>query len=291
MKTNSHIHRFVFLFAVLVLSMLAVAPIQAAPIQAAPAATFGPGYTFDQCPDRKFIPFWGSRRFIEAQGFNFDIIGDQASVKFRNHLSLDLASNPASSAYTASRMTEIEDGQPIADRVKCWEATPTKNVVVEYRIRFDQSAAPGLTENLILWNAPLPSPGSGETAKPITAIGVSRNGAFGPPQYYAEVVQDLDFATFAPPFILNLTPMPAWLDAGKWHRVRITISQTNSKVEVAQPPYPFTPVVDVVLLHPTGPLGFEFSIDNEFVPGMYVPVTIPDGLDVSYLDIHTERVH
>src|SRR5687768_18201717 len=100
MKTTSHIHRFVLLFAVLVLSMLAVAPIQAAPIQAAPATTFGPGHTFDQCPDRKFIPFWGSRRFIEAQGFNFDIIGDQASVKFRNHLSLDLASNPASSAYT-----------------------------------------------------------------------------------------------------------------------------------------------------------------------------------------------
>ena len=38
-------------------------------------------------------------------------------------------------------------------------------------------------------------------------------------------------------------------------------------------------------------LGFEFSVDNEFVPGVFVPVTIPDGLNVSYLDIHTERAH
>jgi hypothetical protein len=192
-------------------------------------------------------------------------------------------------------MTEIDGGQPIADRVKCWEATPTRNVVVEYRIRFDQSAAQsGLTENLILWNAPLPSPGSGETGKPITAIGVTRTSAnptSSVPQYYAEVVQDLNFATFAPPFILNLTPMPSWLDAGKWHRVRITLSQTKGKVEVAQGPYPFTTVTEEALLHPTGPLGFEFSLDNEFVPGVYTPITIPDGLDVSYLDIHTERVH
>ncbi|HET7157404.1 MAG TPA: hypothetical protein VFI62_00315, partial [Burkholderiales bacterium] len=148
-----------------------------------------------------------------------------------------------------------------------------------------------MTENLILWNAPLPSPGSGEMAQPITAIGVTRNAAFGVPQYYAEVVQDLDFATFAPPFILNLTPMPAWLDAGKWHRIRITLSQTTGQVDVAQGTHPFTTVSKVGLLHPTGPLGFEFSMDNEFVPGVYVPVTVPDGLDVSYLDIHMERIH
>ena len=97
--------------------------------------------------------------------------------------------------------------------------------------------------------------------------------------------------TFAPPFILNLTPMPAWLDAGQWHRVRITLSRTTGQVEVAQGAHPFTTVSKVALLHPTGPLGFEFSMDNEFVPGVFVPVTIPDGLDVSYLDIHMERVH
>jgi hypothetical protein len=285
MKTTSRITRLVPLFAILILSMLAVAPTQAAPV-----ANNGHQRNGNQCLERKFIPFWGSRNFIEAQGFNFDIVGEQASVSFGRNLSLDIASNPLSAAYTASRMTEIDSQQPIADRVKCWEATPTKNVVVEYRVRFDQSATPpNMTENLILWNAPLPSAGSGETALPITAIGVTRNSAFGVPQYYAEVVQDLNFATFAPPFILNLTPMPAWLDAGQWHRVRITLSQTTGQVEVAQRQHRFTTVSKVALLHPAGPLGFEFSVDNEFVPGMYAPVTIPDGLDVSYLDIHMER--
>jgi hypothetical protein len=287
MKITLRSARVAVMLAILILSMLAVAP-----TQAAPAANNGNQHNVNQCLDRKLIPFWGSRSFIEALGFNFDIVGDQASVKFQRDLSLDLASNPASSAYTASRMTEIDSSVPIADRVKCWQSTPSKNVIVEYRVRFDQSAAqPNMTENLILWNAPLPSPNTPEPARPITAIGVSRNAAFGAPQYYAEVVQDLDFATFAPPFILNLTPMPAWLDAGQWHRIRITLSQTTGQVEVAQGAHPFTTVSKVALLHPTGPLGFEFSMDNEFVPGVYVPVTIPDGLNVSYLDIHTERVH
>jgi hypothetical protein len=286
MTTISRSARSIFLFAILLASLLAVAP-----TQAAPAAYKNFRHNPNQCLDRKFIPFWGSRNFIEAQGFNFDIVGDQASVMFRNNLSLDLASNPLSSAYTASRITEIDSSMPIADRVKCWQATPTKNVVVEFRIRFDQSAAqPGLTENLILWNAPLPS-STPEPARPITAIGVSRNGAFGPPQYYAEVVQDLDFGTFAPPYILQLTPMPAWLDAGQWHRIRITLSQTTGQIDVAQGVRPFTTVSKVALLHPAEPLGFEFSLDNEFVPGVYVPVAIPDGLDVSYLNIHMQRVH
>ena len=284
MKTISRSTRLVLLLAILILSMLAVAP-----TQAAPAANNDHQHNTNQCVDRKLIPFWGSRDFIEAQGFNFDIVGDQASVKFSRNLSLDLASNPASAAYTASRMTEIETEKPIADRVKCWQATPTKNVVVEFRVRFDQSAAPsGLTENLMLWNAPLPS-NTSERAQPITSIGVSRNGAFGPPQYYAEVVQDLDFGTFAPPYILELTPMPVWLDAGEWHRIRITLSQTTGQVDVAQDGHPFFTVSKVALLHPAEPLGFEFSVDNEFVPSVYLPVTIPDGLDVSYLYMHMER--
>jgi hypothetical protein len=286
MKITSRSTRLVLLLAILILSMLAVAPTQAAPV-----ANNGNPHNPNQCLDHKFIPFWGSRSLIEAQGFNFDIVGDQASVKFRNNLSLDLASNPGSSDYTASRMTEIDTWVPIADRVKCWQPTPSKNVVVEYRVRFDQSAAPsGLTENLMLWNAPFPST-TPEPARPITSIGVSRNSAFGPPQYYAEVVQDLDFGTFAPPYILELTPMPAWLDAGKWHRIRITLSQTTGQVEVAQGLHPFTTVSKVALRHAPEPLGFEFSIDNEFVPGVTLPITIPDGVDVSYLDMHMEHVH
>ncbi|HKF94248.1 MAG TPA: hypothetical protein VKB96_06540, partial [Gammaproteobacteria bacterium] len=165
MKITSRSTRLVLLLAILILSLLAVAPTQAAPVATSTH------HNVDQCLDRKLIPFWGSRDFIEAQGFNFDIVGDQASAKFRRNLSLDVASKPTSAAYTASRMTEIDSEKPIADRVKCWEATPTKNVVVEYRVRFDQSAAQSdMTENLILWNAPLPAAGSGEMAMPITSI-------------------------------------------------------------------------------------------------------------------------
>jgi hypothetical protein len=284
MKTTSRSTRLMLLIAILLLSILAVAP-----TQAAPAATNANHQTANQCRDRKLIPFWGSRNFIEAQGFTFDIMGDQASVQFRNTLSLDLASNPTNSDYTASRMTEIDTWAPIADRVKCWQPTTKKNVVIEFRIRFDQSATPsGLTENLMLWNAPFPST-TPEPARPITSIGVSRNSAFGAPQYYAQVVQDLDFGTFAPPYILDLTPMPAWLDAGKWHSIRITLSQTAGQVDVAQGAHPFVTVSKVALLHPPEPLGFEFSIDNEMFPGLTVPIVIPDGLDVSYLDMRMER--
>ena len=123
MKTTSRSTRLATLLAILTLSMLAVAP-----TQAAPAANNRHQYNSSQCRNHKLIPFWGSRSFIAAQGFNFDIVGDQASAKFRNNLSLDLASNPATSDYTASRLTEIDTWEPIADRVKCWQATPTKSV-------------------------------------------------------------------------------------------------------------------------------------------------------------------
>jgi hypothetical protein len=261
----------------------------AAPTQAAPAANRAYDHSSPGCMDRKLIPFWGSRSLIEAQGFNFDIVGDQASVKFQRNLALDLASDSTDSTYTASRMTEIDTWKPVADRVKCWQATPSKNVVVEYRVRFDQSATPaGLTENLMLWNAPYPST-EGDAARPVTSIGVSRTSALGPSQYIAQVTQDLNFGTFTPPFVFQTMSMPTWLDAGDWHRIKITLSQTTGQVEVAQGSHPFTTVLKVALLHPAEPLGFEFSVDNEQFPGMTIPVSIPDGLDVSYLFMHMER--
>src|SRR5262245_39128632 len=153
MKPTSHTVRLTFLLAILLFSMLV-----AAPTQAAPAMYLGNHELTPNCLDRKLIPFWGSRDFIEAQGFNFDIVGPQASVTLQRNLSLDLASNPVNTAYTASRMTEIDTWKPIAERTKCWQATPSKNVEIEFRARFDLSATPpGLTENLMLWNAPFAS--------------------------------------------------------------------------------------------------------------------------------------
>jgi hypothetical protein len=186
-------------------------------------------------------------------------------------------------------MTEIDTWKPIAERVKCWQATRTKNVVVEFRARFDQNATPpGLTENLMLWNAPYPST-TPEPAQPVTSIGVSRTSVFGQPQYIAQVTQDLNFGTFTPPFIFQTMPMPAWLNAADWHRVRITLSQQTAQIDVAQGSRPFTTVLKTALLHPAEPLGFEFSLDNELVPGVTGPVVVPDGLDVDYLYIGMVR--
>lgn len=277
------------------LVMLLVGLTLALPAQAAPAARLAPAplpapNADTRCLPRKHINFWGSRRAIEARGFNFDLVGPQASATFRRNLSLDLASDPSSSAYTAARITEIDTWKPIAERVKCWQATPQKNVVVEFRVRFDQrDAQMGLTENLMLWNAPFPST-TPEPARPVTAIGVSRNSMFGQPQYMAQVVQDLDFATFAPPMVFETRPMPAWLNAADWHRVRITLSQTTAQVDVAQGHNAYTTVLTAALLHPAEPLGFEFSVDNELAPGITAPVIVPDGLDVDYLDMRMERV-
>jgi hypothetical protein len=267
----------------LLLGLVFVLPAQAAqPALPSPAPA---AHASTRCLPQKHIDFWGSRRAIEARGFNFDIVGAQASAAFRRNLSLDLASNPASSAYTASRRTEIDTDKPIAQRVKCWQAAPHKNVVVEFRARFDQRSTPaGLSENLMLWNAPFPSV-TPEPARPVTAIGVSRNSLFGQPQYMAQVAQDLDFATFTPPFVFQTAPMPAWLNPADWHRVRITLSQTTAQIDVAQGFRPYTTVLKAALLHPAEPLGFEFSVDNELAPGVIGPVTTPDGLDVDYLDI------
>jgi hypothetical protein len=263
------------LLALLLVSMAIVAPVQAAPLA---------GRNSQQCVNHKHIETWRSRRQLEQKGFYFDIIGDQASITFGKNLSLDLASDPSNADYTASRITEIESELPIAERVKCWEATSSKDVVVEFRVRFDQAAPPpGLTENLFLWNAPLPHPDNPEPPIPITAVGVSRNNGV----YSALVAQDFDFTTFSG--LLVTQPMPGWLDAADWHRVRTTLSQERATIEVAQGEHGYTEILEVALPHPAGPLGFEFSVDNEAFPGVFVPVTVPDGLDVDFLDIRLAR--
>jgi hypothetical protein len=281
MLPTSIVYRLTGLIAMALLSMTIVLPAQAAPaMDATPARS-----KQDRCLPKKRIDQWSNRRNIEARGFNFDLVGAQANATFSRNLSLDLSSDPASAAYTASRITEIDTWLPIDQRVKCWQATAKKDVVVEFRVRFDQPAAPqGLTENLILWNAPFPST-TPEPLRPVTSIGVSRNSAFGQPQYVALATQDLDYATFAPPFILQVNPMPPWLDAGDWHQVRMTITQTTAQIDVAQGNHTYTSVLNVTLLHPAEPLGFEFSVDNELAPGYWVPVTIPDSLKVDYLNI------
>jgi len=284
--------RFVGLFAALLLGILLTLPAQAAP---APIARLTSAYhNTERCVPHKEVANWYNRSALEARGFHFDLVGAQAAAQFGHDLTLEVAPNSGSSAYTASRITEIASQQPIAQRVKCWQATPEKNVQIEFRVRFDQSATPaGMTENLELWNAPFPffdgTNTPTENAGLLTSIGVVRTSAFGQPQYLATVVQDLDTNTFNG--LLNIAPMPAWLDPGQWHRVRITRSQQMARIEVAQAAHRFTPILEAVLLHPAEPLGFELSVDNEAFPGYYVPVTVRDGIAIDYLSMNMVRAH
>lgn len=279
---TARIYRIATMVAALVLLPLFVAPAHAAP----PARHTAP--SGDRCRPRTLITDWHSQRVIEARGFNLNLIGSQASADFGRTLKLSLSSNPASQAFTASRITEIEVGLPIGQRVKCWQATPEQNVVAEYRVRFAQAAAPaGLTETLFFWNSPLPNKSIPEPAILATAIGISRS-SFNPsrtPQYQVVIAQDVAVSqitqTVTPTLVTE--PMPSWLNATKWHRVRITLSQRYARVEIAQDGHRF--VVDRTLPRPIEPLAFELSLDNEVFPGITAPVITADGLEVSHLVI------
>lgn len=241
------------------------------------------------CVGHKRLQQWNNLPQLTAQGFIPELYGEEAALTFNrergNHyLSLDLIPDGDLDAeYAASRITEIDTTAPVDERVKCWQPVEGRSVVAEFEVRFDQPATPGLTENLVFWNAPF---GGGESI-PITTIGVSRSLSTGG-VYAAVVAQDL---VLAPEFsgLMDVRPMPDWLDDTDWHTVRVTIRTDSALVEVAQGQHGFTPVLETALLHPPEPLGFEFSIDNEAMPGLYIPVPLADGVDVAYFDVSLKK--
>lgn len=232
------------------------------------------------CPNKRVIPRFLNEHQVEGNGFNFQVFGPGGSYDFerenrRPYLSLSMEPFPFNGEVTASRISEIDTSLPPEDRTFCWQPTETKDVVLQFTHRFEQAAAPpGLTENLFLWNAALDSDGL------ITSIGVTRNNIFG--GYFAVVTQDFDLLNNTG--LLQLVPMPAWLDATQWHTVDVVVTQEDVVIKVTQNGNTET-VVQTTLLHPPEPLGFEFSIDNEVFPGFYSPVTVPDQLDVSFYGI------
>ena len=279
MSTKSTVRSLLYVIVVGLVALLLTVPARSQSLED----------TTTPCLSQKYIDAWNSATQLEAYGFHADLFGDQGTVTYGGQLlSLDLAADPLDSRMNSARITEINTLAPVAQRSKCWQTSPTKDIVVEFKIRFDQPIALyGLTENQFLWNAPFPDlqANPNDTAIPATAIGVSRNSIFGAPQYMAIVAQDLDLShgTFA---VLNLVPLVVaapWLDASSWHTVRITISQTSARIEIAQGLHPFTTVLYTALAHPVEPLGFEFSIDNETEPGVTLPVLMRDGLDAAYL--------
>jgi hypothetical protein len=274
-----------------------------------PSLSYGHG---THCVRHKRIPVFVHEAQLRARGFfintagsgslnferdswhrdsAFDVgvdLSDSASVRFRRrpirrYLSLNVAADPSVGPHDA-RITEIDTSLPPEQRVLCWQPTARKNVVAEYTIRFDQeNTPPELTENILLWNASL------GVDRPMTAVGVSRNNIFN--GYFAVVAQDLDFNSFPAPGsgYLQLVPMPTWVDPTDWHSVRVTMSQTEASIEVAQGEQHYTTILEATVPQPFEPLGFEFSVDNEVFPGLRVPVTVPDSLDVGYFAIGLRR--
>lgn len=243
-------------------------------------------YDHVRCVRHKVIQQWNNQAQLMAHGFFVETAGDEGTLDFvrRRHnsfLSLDVATtSDFIGQYIASRITEIDTSVPVAQRTKCWQPTFRNDVVAEFQVRFEQSETPSLTEDVMLWNAPF-----GDNPIPLTAIGVTRSPGSGG-QYAAIIAQDLVFnPDFSYSGDLTIVPMPSWLDATQWHSVRIRVSQTHAQIEVAQGRHRYTLVTRTPLAHAPEPLGFEFSLDNEIVPGYYGPVAAPDSLDVDYFDI------
>jgi hypothetical protein len=237
----------------------------------------------NRCVPVKIIPQFINERQILNSGFFTDVFGsgslDFARQGYRRYASFHLDPDP-SGQMSASRMTEIDASLPPEQRVKCWQPTARRDVVVEFTARFEQpTTPPNLTENLSLWNAPI---GAGGESLPMTAVSLTRNQMF--PGYVAVVAQNLVLAP-EPSGFLQIAPVPAWLDPTDWHQVRIRVSQQAALIEVAQGRHRYTEVLQVELPQPIEPLAFEFSLDNEVIPGVVAPITDPDTLDVTFLSI------
>ncbi len=246
---------------------------------------FAPAYQSQvPCSTKRVISRFVNESQVQAKGFNFEVTAPGGSYAFNQeghkpYLSLRMDPFPFNGELSSSRITEIDTSLPPDQRVFCWQPTETNNVVVMYTQRFAEATPPpGLSENVFLWNAPF------DSGNLITAVGVTRSSVFG--GYFAIVAQDFDFATGAG--LLQLVPLPAWLDATTWHTIEIVLSQETAIIKVSQGANQAI-VTQTTLLRPPDPLGFEFSLDNEILPGVIVPVTVADQLDIAFYGAGLQR--
>ena len=240
------------------------------------------------CVPVKVIRKVRSERILRRNGFYIDLYGTgsltfskEGKYKFGT-LRVD---EDSSGGYTAARITEVDTSRPPSERIKCWQPTDRFDVVVNYTIRLKETVNPGLTENMILWNAPI---GHGESFL-FTAIGLTRNLMF-PGEYVALVAQDFNAGDYSGTFEFELLD-PDWLDPTAWHHVRLTVSEYAARVEIAQGDHDYTVVLDVDLPNPVEPLAMEFSLDNEVHPDLPpIPITTSDALDIASFSIRY-KVH
>lgn len=273
----------VVLFVVLSTFLLGLAALPGGVATAAPVSPSSPAVERvpDTCRPAKILTGLRSERQLEAFGLHRDISGS-GSLTFEREgrhrfASLSLAPDLSGDPVTA-RITEVDTSLPPEERSKCWQPTEEHRILAKYTIRFEEAERPpGLTENVLLWNAPF-----GETTQlPMTAIGVSRSENF--PGYVATISQDV---TFTPVFsgFVQVAPMPGWLDPTAWHTIRVHLTEQEATIVVVQGGQRAT-VLSVGLPSPIEALAFEASADNEVFPGIYAPVAEGDTIDVAALAI------
>jgi hypothetical protein len=224
------------------------------------------------CLPSKAIDKWKNWKQLEKEDFHLQEVGPLTKISFeKEYMSMSLGRDLSTgNDEIYADITEIDPEHGLGQA--CWLPTADRTLVMEVSLRFDQAQTPpGLFENILLWNG-----GQTTASSPATGIGVTRSLSS---PYSAVVSQDFVFA--APPQgLIRLVPMPAWLDATQWHRVRMTVTDHDASIEVFQGELQAL-VVQQQLLHAPDPLAVDFTIDNQYIPGINIPVQVADSIYIA----------
>ncbi len=238
--------------------------------------------------DRSSIDKWHGPQDIGDAGMLVQIKrGVQAGIQYNgDYAKFRVNPDPASSEYTASRISEIDSRLEVAQRVKRWRPTEDMNVTGKFKIRFSDEQTT-LTYNLMLWNAPFKK----ERGIPAMSIGVTRS-VVSDFEYAVVIAQNVVVNPQASCFggdvlrVVKLRETSDWLRMTEWHWVHILFAEDWARVEVQQGDKRRV-VVEEGLTKPVEALGFVFSVDNEVLPGRYQPVSArePEGFDMGYFEV------
>jgi hypothetical protein len=273
-------HRALLRLLALLLLLASLLTFKGVTLAAPPAA---PALKQDvpSCKNHRQVKTWRADK-LEHEGF-LRVVNGSGELTF-NDGDLGLFLNPSSS-QTLSTARVQDYLPPDQDLKRCWVATAKQDIVVDLDQRYTTPAMFGVTQNNLLWTAP-PRTAQGQT---YSAFGLTRNGAFGPPQTFILMTENLNFPSFQSTFlrIVPLRVVAPWLNELEWFHVHMVIGVDSAEISVSQNGQ--TATVSAVLPQPPAPLGLELSADNELVPGVLVPVAARTGVIIGDLDVEYDH--
>lgn len=236
----------------------------------------------------KQIAVWGAET-LEKQGFFVNTQGRQGTIHFmteaeRAFVRLGLGTQ-TDSTPVASRITEVKPGLRIRDRIRFWNIKETQYTVFNVTFRFLQAQTPaGLTENIGLWNCPLPSSAyPDDTLIPLTAAGISRSHG----QYVLVFAHNFNLITGSG--VYKRIRVPDWVDATQWHNLQVRLMHDRVLFVLSQGYFEHSMEISEINVA-SEKFAFEFSIDNDNFPHPRSPVLIPDQIDISSFDISSLEI-